>query len=217
VRWLLTGLLIGEVVPFTLIIIMPTNHKLLAISSDATSSETRDLLIRGVTPDGVERTNNEQRSRSASWAAPWFSSFGSDFKYDFGVATDEGETFGLSVSSATATTSITPTSPRDAASNSWSATSAISIWRRMVARRCGKTHSRVGRKPHSMNGSVTTIDTELRHRGQPGEYAPAHPAQLSLSTSASEAKSVKRDSCLPGRGLKFCGQTKVHYFENRQE
>jgi hypothetical protein len=164
VRWFHTGLLIGEVVPFTLIIIMPTNHKLLAISSDATSSETRDLLIRGVTPDGVERTNNEQRSRSASWAAPWFSSFGSDFKYDFGVATDEGETFGLSVSSATATTSITPTSPRDAASNSWSATSAISIWRRMVARRCGKTHSRVGRKPHSMNGSVTTIDTELLRR-----------------------------------------------------
>ena len=28
---------------------------------------------------------------------PWFSSFGSDFNYDFGVSTDEGERFGLSV------------------------------------------------------------------------------------------------------------------------
>jgi predicted dithiol-disulfide oxidoreductase (DUF899 family) len=31
------------------------------------------------------------------WTVPWFSSFGSDFNQDFGVTTDEGETFGLSV------------------------------------------------------------------------------------------------------------------------
>jgi predicted dithiol-disulfide oxidoreductase (DUF899 family) len=31
------------------------------------------------------------------WTVPWFSSFGSDFNRDFGVTTDEGETFGLSV------------------------------------------------------------------------------------------------------------------------
>ena len=31
------------------------------------------------------------------WSIPWYSSFGSDFNYDFGVTTDEGETFGLSV------------------------------------------------------------------------------------------------------------------------
>src|SRR5215207_4941298 len=31
------------------------------------------------------------------WTVPWFSSHGSDFNVDFGVATDEGETFGLSV------------------------------------------------------------------------------------------------------------------------
>jgi predicted dithiol-disulfide oxidoreductase (DUF899 family) len=31
------------------------------------------------------------------WKVPWFSSFRSDFNYDFGVTTDEGETFGLSV------------------------------------------------------------------------------------------------------------------------
>jgi predicted dithiol-disulfide oxidoreductase (DUF899 family) len=31
------------------------------------------------------------------WKVPWFSSFRSDFNDDFGVTTDEGETFGLSV------------------------------------------------------------------------------------------------------------------------
>jgi predicted dithiol-disulfide oxidoreductase (DUF899 family) len=31
------------------------------------------------------------------WTVPWYSSFGSDFNYDFGVTTDAGETFGLSV------------------------------------------------------------------------------------------------------------------------
>lgn len=31
------------------------------------------------------------------WTVPWYSSFDSDFNDDFGVTTDEGETFGLSV------------------------------------------------------------------------------------------------------------------------
>jgi predicted dithiol-disulfide oxidoreductase (DUF899 family) len=31
------------------------------------------------------------------WTVPWFSSFGSDFNQDFGVTTEDGETFGLSV------------------------------------------------------------------------------------------------------------------------
>ncbi len=31
------------------------------------------------------------------WTVPWFSSSGSDFNVDFGVTTDRGETFGLSV------------------------------------------------------------------------------------------------------------------------
>jgi predicted dithiol-disulfide oxidoreductase (DUF899 family) len=31
------------------------------------------------------------------WKVPWFSSFDSDFNDDFGVTTDQGETFGLSV------------------------------------------------------------------------------------------------------------------------
>jgi predicted dithiol-disulfide oxidoreductase (DUF899 family) len=31
------------------------------------------------------------------WTAPWYSSFGSDFNYDFGVTIEQDETFGLSV------------------------------------------------------------------------------------------------------------------------
>jgi predicted dithiol-disulfide oxidoreductase (DUF899 family) len=32
-----------------------------------------------------------------NWTIPWFSSYGSDFNYDFGVTNEEGETPGLSV------------------------------------------------------------------------------------------------------------------------
>src|SRR5215469_5437253 len=35
--------------------------------------------------------------RRMGWTVPWFSSFGSDFNRDFGLTTDQGETFGLSV------------------------------------------------------------------------------------------------------------------------
>jgi predicted dithiol-disulfide oxidoreductase (DUF899 family) len=35
--------------------------------------------------------------RRMDWTVPWFSSAGSDFNVDFGVTTDDGETFGLSV------------------------------------------------------------------------------------------------------------------------
>ena len=46
VAWLVAALLAGAVVPFTLIIIMPTNHKLLAGGRDLSSQETRELLVR---------------------------------------------------------------------------------------------------------------------------------------------------------------------------
>ena len=39
----------------------------------------------------------EPFKKRMGWTVPWFSSFGSDFNQDFGVTTDEGETFGLSV------------------------------------------------------------------------------------------------------------------------
>lgn len=44
--WLVAGLLIAAVVPFTLVVIMPTNRRLLAPERDLTSAETRGLLAR---------------------------------------------------------------------------------------------------------------------------------------------------------------------------
>lgn len=44
VGWLVAAVLIGAVVPFTFIAIMPTNHKLLAPGRDLGSAETRRLL-----------------------------------------------------------------------------------------------------------------------------------------------------------------------------
>jgi hypothetical protein len=42
--WLVAAVLIGAVVPFTLIVIMPTNQKLLAPGRDLASPDTRELL-----------------------------------------------------------------------------------------------------------------------------------------------------------------------------
>jgi hypothetical protein len=42
--WLIGAVLIGLVVPFTFIAVMPTNHQLLAPGRDLSSAETRSLL-----------------------------------------------------------------------------------------------------------------------------------------------------------------------------
>jgi hypothetical protein len=44
--WLAAGVLIGIVVPFTLVVIMPTNRQLLTPGRDLASDETRTLLVR---------------------------------------------------------------------------------------------------------------------------------------------------------------------------
>lgn len=44
VSWLVGGLLLGLVIPFTLLVIMPTNTQLLSPSLDKTSSQARELL-----------------------------------------------------------------------------------------------------------------------------------------------------------------------------
>ena len=44
--WLIAGLCIGAVVPFTFIVVMPTNKQLLAPGRDLGSPETRQLLER---------------------------------------------------------------------------------------------------------------------------------------------------------------------------
>jgi hypothetical protein len=46
VAWLVAAVLLGLVVPFTFIVIMPTNHKLLTPGRDLSSEETRALLVR---------------------------------------------------------------------------------------------------------------------------------------------------------------------------
>ena len=48
VGWAIPALLMGAVVPFTLLGIMPTNRRLLAPGRDLASSETRALLDRWV-------------------------------------------------------------------------------------------------------------------------------------------------------------------------
>ena len=46
IGWLVGALLVGAVVPFTLVVIMPVNHELLARDRDVSSTETRELLVR---------------------------------------------------------------------------------------------------------------------------------------------------------------------------
>jgi len=45
-RWLVGAVLIGLVVPYTLVVVKPTNERLLDPARDATSAETRMLLDR---------------------------------------------------------------------------------------------------------------------------------------------------------------------------
>lgn len=46
IMWLLAATFIGAVIPFTFIVIMPTNQKLLAPERDPSSAETRELLVK---------------------------------------------------------------------------------------------------------------------------------------------------------------------------
>jgi len=46
IMWLLGATFIGAVIPFTFIVIMPTNQKLLAPERDLNTMETRELLVK---------------------------------------------------------------------------------------------------------------------------------------------------------------------------
>ena len=46
IEFLIGGLVLGSVVPFTLVVIFPTNHRLLAADLDPDSAEARALLER---------------------------------------------------------------------------------------------------------------------------------------------------------------------------
>ena len=53
VWWLVAALVMGAVVPFTFVVVMPTNHKLLAPGRDLASAETRGLLQKWAKLHGV--------------------------------------------------------------------------------------------------------------------------------------------------------------------
>lgn len=46
VDWLIGGVMLGLVVPFTLLVIMPTNQRLLSANLDKGSAQARELLVR---------------------------------------------------------------------------------------------------------------------------------------------------------------------------
>jgi len=56
IGWLVAAVLIGVVVPFTFIAIMPTNDRLLATDRDLGSAETRRLLEHWGTLHAVRTT-----------------------------------------------------------------------------------------------------------------------------------------------------------------
>ena len=56
VGWLVAAVLIGAVVPFTIVAIMPTNDRLLATDRDLGSAETRTLLEHWGTLHAVRTT-----------------------------------------------------------------------------------------------------------------------------------------------------------------
>lgn len=51
--WLAAALLIGSVVPYTLIVVMPVNQKILEPDRDLSSAETRELLQKWARLHGV--------------------------------------------------------------------------------------------------------------------------------------------------------------------
>ena len=44
--WVVAGVLLGSVIPFTLIVILPTNKRLLSPTLDRRSAQTSQLLVR---------------------------------------------------------------------------------------------------------------------------------------------------------------------------
>jgi predicted dithiol-disulfide oxidoreductase (DUF899 family) len=63
--------------------------------SDLRHLHQRDTTLALASRAPLDRL--EAYRKRMGWAVPWYSSDGSDFNTDFGLTTDEGETFGLSV------------------------------------------------------------------------------------------------------------------------
>ena len=69
--WLIAALLIGAVVPFTFVGIMPTNHRLLAPSLDLGSDEARGLLVRWGKLHAVRTLLSLVAAGAYSWLIVW--------------------------------------------------------------------------------------------------------------------------------------------------
>jgi len=67
--WLIAGLLLGAVVPITLIVIMPTNHALLDRQRDPASPEIRALLVRWGRLHGVRTALSVVALVLLAWSA----------------------------------------------------------------------------------------------------------------------------------------------------
>ena len=69
--WLVAAVLIGAVVPFTFIGIMPTNHRLLSSSLDLNSDEARGLLVHWGYLHAVRTLLSVCAAALYSWLIVW--------------------------------------------------------------------------------------------------------------------------------------------------
>ncbi len=69
--WLVGAVLIAAVVPFTFVIIMPTNNRLLSTGRDLDSEETRSLLVRWGNLHAVRTLLSLCAAGLFSWLIVW--------------------------------------------------------------------------------------------------------------------------------------------------
>jgi hypothetical protein len=71
IGWLIAALLIGAVVPFTFVGIMPTNHRLLSPNLDLSSDEARALLVSWGKLHAVRTILSLAAAGVYSWLIVW--------------------------------------------------------------------------------------------------------------------------------------------------
>jgi hypothetical protein len=108
-----------------------------------------------------------------SWTVPWTSSAGSDFNDDFGLTTDDGETFGLSVfmrdGDNVFRTYFTAGRRVEALGSTWTFLDLTPL----AGRRPGRTGPRVGRRRRPMSGGVATTNMAMTRQVDSGLENPA--------------------------------------------
>ena len=103
--------------------------------------------------------NLEAYKRRMGWNVPWYSSAENDFNDDFGLTTDEGETFGLSAFLRDGENVFhTYTSPPNVLSKQLPATLRCSIGPSSAVRSNGRTRRPAGPSQHHMCGGAATTN-----------------------------------------------------------